>query len=553
MIGSPATATRAETMMSFLRLGFGLAADWVRPNLTSYLSSRQPLLWLLALGLGVTVGVAAIAFRESIGWFQLWWLGDTSEHVASAARNVEWYWIMAGPVLGGLAVGGLLQFLPQRRAGGVADVIEARALSGRTLSARNGAIAAGITALSLGSGASAGREGPVVHLGASIAASASRRFALPGWASRTLLGCGVAAAISASFNAPIAGVLFAHEVVLGHYAMRAFVPVVISSVAGGILSRLWFGDFAAFSIPQYQITSLWEFPAFALLGAACALVAIAFQASLMAADYAARHVEMPNWLRPAAGGVLVGAIALAFPEVLGVGYEATDRALTTQISLSAMLTLLLAKTAATAITLASRFGGGVFSPSLYLGAMTGGAFGIVAASVFPDMASSQGLYAILGMGAVAAAVLGAPVSTAVMVFELTGGYALSIALLLTISIATGIVNALHGHSFFHWQLRMRGVFLQQGPQWEAGRSCRVRDFMTPAAPEDAQPDLDLPRLSPDETLEHALRRFDQGGHARLPVADPADPSAVLGWASQVHALRHFNKALIEATEEEHKA
>ncbi|MFZ1813919.1 MAG: chloride channel protein [Rhizobiaceae bacterium] len=529
--------------------------QWVEPNLRNWFATRQPQVWLLALAAGLAVSMAAILFRELIGLFQLPWLGTASERVATFAATLPWYMIMAGPVVGGLAVGLCLQFiLPSRRTSGVADVIEARASYGRSIGFRDAIASAFVTSLSLGSGASAGREGPVVHLGAAIASAAGRHFRLPDWGRRSLLACGVAAAVSASFNAPIAGVLFAHEVILGHYAVRSFVPIVISSVSGTILSRLWFGDVAAFSVPAYQITSFWEFPAFALLGLVCALVSVLFQFSLMSADYVARGIQMPLFLRPVAGGLAVGILALAFPQILGVGYEATDLALRNQLSLWLMLALLVVKTAATAITLASRFGGGIFSPSLYLGAMAGGAFGVIAAQIFPDMASSQGLYAILGMGAVAAAVLGAPISTTVMVFELTGGYTLSIALLLTVSISNGINNALHGHSFFDWQLRMRGLFLQDGPHRHVMRVRKVRDFLIPLGEDEpdtlSESHAALPRLSPDDTLETALRVFDQGGHDRLPVTQGED-ARLLGWASQVHALRFFNAALIEASEEEH--
>ena len=337
--------------------------------------------------------------------------------------------------------------------------------------------------------------------------------------------------------------------------MRAFVPIVISSVAGTILSRLWFGDVAAFAIPAYQITSFWEFPAFALLGIVCALVAVLFQFALMGTDYVARNIEMPLFLRPVAGGVALGFLALAFPQVLGVGYEATDQALRSQMPLWLLLSLLVFKTAATAITLASRFGGGIFSPSLYLGAMAGGAFGIIAASFFPDLASSEGLYAILGMGAVAAAVLGAPISTTVIVFELTGGYALSIGLLLTVSIANGLTQAIHGHSYFQWQLEMRGLFVHDGPQRYLLRQRRVADFMTPLADDDTNTVFDPKKgeafLKSSWTLEYALRTFDTGGHARLPVVDERDETRIIAWALQTHALRYFNRALIEATEEEH--
>ncbi|MCB1385075.1 MAG: chloride channel protein [Nitratireductor sp.] len=533
-----------------------IVRDWIEPNLRQHWESRQPMVWLLSLAAGLVVALAAIVFREMIGAVQFLWAGTMSERLADRLAGLPWYYVFIGPVIGGLAVGFCIdRLLTGRRTFAVADVIEVRTTGKNRIEFRQAIASALITALSLGAGGSAGREGPVVHLGAAFSNGIARHFALPNWGKRTLLGCGVAAAVSASFNAPIAGVLFAHEVILGHYAMRAFVPIVISSVTATIFSRLWFGDVAAFAIPAYQITSFWEFPAFALLGVTCGLVAVLFQFALIGCDYFSRDLRIPLILRPALGGVLIGIIALGFPQVLGVGYEATDQALKSQLPLALMLCLLVAKTIATAITLASRFGGGVFSPSLYLGAMAGGAFGLIAAGFFPDMASSQGLYAILGMGGVAAAVLGAPVSTTVMVFELTGGYALSIGLLLTVSISNGIAQALHGHSFFHWQLEMRGIFVNEGPQQTLLRQRRVRDFMSPLGEDDGDPVMDPDRgdafLKPSWTLEHALRTFDQGGHARLPVVDEKDENRIIGWAYLTHGLRYFNSALVEATAEEH--
>ena len=529
---------------------------WIEPNVSAFLEARLPLVWLLSLLLGLAVAIAAIAFRELIGFFQLFWLGTRSERVFTAALALPWYWIMAGPVVGGLLVGILLTRLEARRTGAVADVIEARALSGRKLRFREGLLSAFVTALSLGSGASAGREGPVVHLGAVLATAIAWRAHLPEWCRRTLLGAGVASAISASFNAPIAGVLFAHEVILGHYAMRSFVPIVIASAAGAVASRLWFGSAAAFLVPTHQITSFWEFPAFALLGVTAAVVAILFQFSLFVSDYAARGIRIPLWTRPVVGGLIVGGIAVVFPHVLGVGYEITDMALWNRLPLMTMLALIVVKTAATSITLAMRFGGGIFSPALFLGALTGGAFGIIAASAFPTMASSEGLYAILGMGAVAGAVLGAPISTTVIVFELTGGYELSIALLLTVAVAHGITQTIHGHSWFQWQLEMRGLFLVEGPHRALGQTIRVMDFMEPLDEEDEpviyDPETGTPSLRPTDTLEASLRAFDKGGHDRLPVVDLKDSSKVIAFASHVRALRFFNRALVDMSEEEHR-
>ncbi len=536
---------------------FAIAWSEIEPNLRFFLTNRQPLVWVLALAIGLGVALAAIIFRIGIGLVQLPWLATQAENVATAAAAAPWPVVLLAPAVGGLIVGLLLtRFMTGRRPLGVADVIEARALGGRRLGLRDGLWSAVITIISLGSGASAGREGPVVHLGATLSEKLCQVLKLAGTPERTLIACGVASAISASFNAPIAGVLFAHEVILGHYAMSAFVPIVMASVVGGIVSRLWFGEVAAFVIPDYAITSYWEIPAFALLGVTCAAVAVIFQFALTGTDYLARNVAMPLWARPAIGGLAVGAIAVFVPDVLGVGYETTDKALKAALPIGMMLTLIVAKTAATAITLASRFGGGIVSPALYLGAMAGGAYGLMAANVFPELASSEGLYAILGMGAVAAAVLGAPISTTVMVFELTGGYALTIALLFTVSIAAGLTFAFHGRSYFHWQLETRGLFVSEGPHRYLFRTVHVRDFLQPLAA-DAEvmafdPGAGEPYLRPTDSLESALRTFDSSGQASVPVVDPDDATRIIGHASQVRALRFFNKALIDISVEEHR-
>ncbi len=534
-----------------------LIYQWVQPNISMFFSTRQPQLWLFSLIVGLCVSVAAILFREAIGLVQLVWLFDSSENVASAARKMPWYVILLVPAFGGLIIGIALNYLESRRTGGAADVIEARARGGRNLRFWPGVASAVVTAASLGFGASAGREGPIIHLGATISTSIGHKLRIPSWGQRTLLACGVAGAISASFNAPIAGALFAHEVILGHYSKRTFVPIVISAVAGTILSRQWFGESAAFIIPHLQIASYWEFPAFALLGVVCALVGVMFQFSLIGSDYVARHIEMPLWLRPAIGGLLIGAIAIYLPEILGVGYEATDQALHNKLPLLMLFSLLIAKAVATSITLASRFGGGVIAPSLYLGAMAGGAFGLIAASVFPEIASSQSVYSLVGMGAVTAAVIGAPISTTVMMFELTGGFDLSVALLLTVSISVGLSQAVNGRSFFQWQLEVRGLVVQDGPHQYLVKNTQVSDFMTlldeneePPAPFD--PEAAIPALYPGDTLEHALRTFDQAGHARLPVLANRNSTKIVAWAVQVVALRYFNKALIDVSEEEHK-
>lgn len=531
--------------------------DRIEPNFREFLSGRDALLWVIAVGVGLIAAVAAILFRLGIGAVQYLWVGTTSETFIEAARNLPWWVLILTPMVGGLVVGLMLHYwAPARRPEAVADVIEARALRGSRISPRQGIASALISMISLGCGASAGREGPVVHLGASLASVIGYQFSLNAAARRIILSCGVAAAVSASFNSPIAGVLFAHEVVLGHYARTAFVPIALSSVGATTISRLWFGDFPAFFVPSYHIQSLWEFPAFAFLGVTCAAVVICFQFSVSTSDWIARNIKVPLWTRPVAGGAMIGAIALYFPEILGVGYEATDLALKHQYGLSMLFSLLIIKAIATAITLASRFGGGVFSPSLYIGAMTGSAFGLIAAMVFPDLVSNNGLYTILGMGAVAASVLGAPISTTMIVFELTGGLTMSIALLITISISYAITQLVYGGSFFNWQLGTRGLVLHGGPHKQIVKMIRVEDFMRDLAkdhePQQHDPTSDKPCLTMSDTLETALRAFDAGGHDRIAVIDDWGDNNIIGWAHHLDALAAYNSDLIAASNEEHR-
>ena len=495
--------------------------------------------------------------------------------------------------------------MPGGKAEGVAQVMEAGSLRGGRLTLRRGLAAAAVSVASLGAGASAGREGPVVHLGATVASFVAQRFKFGPSLALTLLGCGVASAVAASFNAPIAGVFFALEVVIGHYALHAFTPIVIASVAGTIVSRIHLGDFPAFVHPDYSIISFFELPAFLLLGIVCAAVAIIFMWSIIVATDTVERTKLPIWLRPTVSGLCVGAIAILFPQVLGVGYEATDDALKGLIPFGFLILLLIAKVIATAITLGSGFGGGVFSPSLYVGAMTGGAFGFVAAAAFPDLASSPGLYAMVGMGAVAAPVLGAPISTVLMMFELIGDFSITVAAMIAIAVASIVTHQFFGRSFFASQLLRQGVSLKGGRARQVLLNVRARhimgdDFRTIVEGSSISDIRQLLRTAPhdhffvtdaegryvgkisfadirdvafdtdvdtlinardaarkvtiiegDDNLERALFLMDAAGENHLPVVDNAQDLGVIGILHHNRALREYNKALLSAHAEEH--
>ncbi len=571
------------------------------------LRNDQALMAVVAVVVGIIVAYAAIGFRLGISSVQWLSYGEFAERLVRRVGEIPVWQVLLVPTAGGLAVGLFLQFvMPGGRPMGVANVIEAMALRNGRMRLREGIAAAFVSIVSLGVGASAGREGPMVHLGASIAGGITSRLGLSPHLARTLLGCGVAASVAASFNAPIAGVFFALEVIIGHYALSAFAPVVIASVAGTVIGRAHLGEQPAFLLPQFGVNSLWEFPAFLVLGAVCAAIAIIFMWSVFHAERVVDSLKVPNWLKPAAGGLAVGAIAVEFPQVLGVGYEATDNALNELVPLWLLLLLIPLKTAATAITLGCRFGGGVFSPSLCLGAMTGGAFGIIAAGVFPHLAASHGAYAIVGMSALAAATLGAPISTILIVFELTGDYQITVAVMVATSVATVIVQGVLGRSFFHWQLENRGLNLRGGRARHLLQSLTVRDVLatdfetisertsiaeikfmftrlthgTFVVVDDGEQligtisfaDLkhigfdttldslinardvahsQAPAPLPDDTLEDVLAVMDVSGEEHLAVIEANDDRRVLGVVHHRDVLQAYNKALLQAQAEEH--
>lgn len=535
-----------------------LILKYIAPNASHFWSTKQPLVWIFSLIIGAAVAYIAILFREYIGYIQFAWIGEKSEIFFDKLVEVPLYLRILVPTLGGLCVGLIVfYFAPEKHPEGVADVIGARAKGTAFISLRRGfanIIAAGLT---LGIGGSAGREGPIVHFGASLASAIAKLINIPPSSRRSLFGAGVAAAVTASFNAPIAGVLFALEVILGHFAVAAFVPIVIASVVATLIVRFHLGDFPGFIIPEYTISSYWEFPAFALLGVVSAITAIGFQTSVRFTDKISKMIKIHDIIRPAIGGFIIAIISLYVPEILGIGYEATNKALQGNYTLLALFVLLFAKTFAVAITLASRLVGGVFSPALYIGAMSGGIFGYLATMAFPELASHTGVYAIIGMGAVAAAILGAPISTVLIVFELTADYHITLALLFSVSIATGISQAVQGQSIFHWQLANKGIFLDRGSHRQIARNVTIWDVIDKCDPLPFDPEEyeDAPTLTVNNTLEDAIKKFgaftDCEEIAVIETDEDTAEKTVIGYVSHIRALQIYNYALIATNMEEH--
>jgi CIC family chloride channel protein len=524
--------------------------------------------WFIALLVGVASGFAALFFRKGIEGLQAFLYGtDDVQTLHSFAQSLPWYWILVMPAVGGLLVGLILhKFTPDARVRSVADVIEGAAMKEGRVETRAGVASALASFITLSSGGSSGREGPVVHLAGVIATKVSRYIHADGITGRDLLGCAVAAAVSASFNAPIAGALFALEVVLRHFAVHAFAPIVIAAVAGTIINRIEFGGVTEFVLPAPEALQFYaELPAFVLLGLVSGIIAVTLMRSIFLADDLGTSLQekigFPRWLRPAIAGLALGAIAIFFPHIIGVGYETTSMALTGKLGLHEVIVFVALKIFAVAITMAGRMGGGVFSPSLMVGALTGLAFGLIATGVFPEVSGTVTLYALAGMGAVAAAVLGAPISTTLIVFELTGDWQTGLAVMVSVSISTALASRIVDRSFFLTQIERRGIHLAAGPQAYLLAMFRVATVMRPvdeprAADEDACWEMigDGIYIDGNATLEAAIPMFDRASVPFIPVVTLSgedSPPELKGALFHVDALKAFNRALAETAAEEH--
>lgn len=419
--------------------------------------------FLLALLTGLLVGVTTVALIECILFLQDFLFARTEnvDRISWLANKSDWTIVLA-PVLGGLVVGLILRQMPDNRFHGIADVMEASAMRAGKMDVRSGGIVGIATLASLGSGAPLGREGPAVHIGASITAWLAEQLGLDRTQSISLLGCAAAAAVTASFNTPIAGVIFALEVIVGYYALRVFAPVVVAAMGAVIVRHSVYGNVPEFRLPDFIIGSLWELLPFALLGVLAACVVQACIFIVISTQHGWAKTPVPVWLRPTFAGAVIGLAALFYPLILGVGYEGTALALNEQLDMSLLIGLLVAKTLCAAIALGSGFAGGVFSPSLFIGAMLGGAFWWVMHSIGLELHSGPGVYSVVGMAAVASAMLGAPISTLLIVFELTIDYDLVVAVMLAAAVASTCMQLMPHSSFFRWQLNKRGINLNTG-------------------------------------------------------------------------------------------
>ncbi|MEZ4657539.1 MAG: chloride channel protein [Caldilineaceae bacterium] len=560
-----------------------------------------------ALFVGLGTGLGAVAF--------IWMLARINDVVSVAKANLgEIPGLLLMMAIAGLIVGAMIERWAREAKGhGVPEVMEAVAMRGGRIRPRVALVKVLASSITIGSGGSAGREGPIVQVGSTLGSTVGQMLRFSDERVQMLVACGAAAGIAATFNAPIAGTIFAMEVILANFTVRYFGAVVISSVTAGIVSRVLLSDQPAFTVPSYPLHHLAELPIYVVLGILAAFVAILFIRLLYYAEHVFDGWKMPLAIKAAVGMILTALVALLLPgrDVLGPGLHAIGEAIANNfdVSLGMLFALLVLKMLATTFTLGSGNSGGVFAPSLFMGAILGGIVGTVAHGLWPDIALNPGAYAIVGMAAVFAGAARAPITAVIIVFEMSGDYKLILPLMLATVLSTLLAELLFKESIYTLKLKLKGITLERGRDVDLMQSVTVsevmqRDVSTVSTgatlvelsdrfaqthshgfivvDDEAKiwgivtvTDLDqavaegLPRRTtadqigtpraqllvahPDEPIGNALARMGVRGIGRLPVVRREDPEHVIGMIRRQDIIRAYDMARSRRAELEHRA
>lgn len=444
--------------------------------------SQTTYIFILGIIVGIAGGLISIGFRWLIKFFEKFTLNGTGNTLELLA-NLPIYWKILLPVAGGLIVGPLVYFLAREAKGhGVPEVMQAIALKNGVIRPRVVAVKSIASAITISTGGSVGQEGPIIQVGSGLGSTIGQLLKVSPDRLKILVGCGAAAGIAATFNAPIAGAFFALEVILGNFAIASFSPIVISSVLATVVSRAFLGNAPIFVVPHYSLISSWEIPLYMGLGLVCGFVALAFTNTVHASEQFFDRLKIPEYLKTPFGAFFLGIIFLAFPHVFGGGYETIELALNGKLVWYMLLILVFVKLLATGITLGSGGSGGIFAPALFLGAVTGGAFGYLVNFIFPAIAARSGAYAMVGMGAVVAGATHAPITSILILFEMTNDYKIILPVMIACTIATILARKLKADSIYTLKLTSRGISLNQGREEIIMKSFTVGDLMKPDVP-----------------------------------------------------------------------
>lgn len=456
---------------------------WVRERFNTALSARSShehtVFMIVASVLGIACGLMAVVLEKLIEFFKAVFFQIPAGFFTESPSVYAWFVIPLIPAVGGLAVGYLTWWFKMTgETASAAEVMKWTAVDGGVARPRIVWFRTLVTAIFLGSGGSGGREGPIAQICGALGSTMGQALNASSDRLRLLVGCGAAAGIAASFNAPIAGVIFTVELVLGDFNVISFLPIVISSVMATTVKRLLLGDIPVFQAPAYALVSPWEIFLYALLGVFCGLAArLFFNALFVADEFFKKKVNVHQALKPAIGGFIVGLIGIVTPQVFGGGYETVTKALTGDMTLYLALALIFIKIVATAVSLGSGGSGGIFAPSLFIGCMTGSVFGHIVHTAAPALTATPGAYAMVGIGAVMAAFAQAPLTMILMGYELTGNYQIILPIMTSCIMSTFVITRFTGESFYTEKLKRRGIKLWRGRDLSVMDRIRVGDVM----------------------------------------------------------------------------
>lgn len=438
-----------------------------------------------AIVVGAGAGLAAVVFRWLVQTATLIFTGTTDYSATTGHPANPWVpwlggaFVILAPAVGGLIYGPLVhRFAREARGHGVPEVMYAVARRGGHIPGRVAVVKALASAITIGSGGSVGREGPIVQIGSALGSTLGRITRMSETQLRTLVACGAAGGIAATFNAPIAGVFFALELILRDFATRSFAAVMLSSITASVVGRAILGDHPFLALPAFTVSQPGEYLLFAGLGLLAGAVGVLFSKILYliedVCDWAWRG---PEWLRPAVGGLLLGLLLFAMPQLYGVGYPVLEASVAGKYTIGFLLLLVVAKMVATSLTIGIGGSGGVFAPSLVIGAAFGAAAGEAIGLLIPGLAGQAGTFALVGMAAVFAGATRAPITAGIILFELTGEYTIILPLLLAVIVATGISRLLGRDTIYTRKLSRRGVDLS-APALPALRGVSVASVMS---------------------------------------------------------------------------
>ncbi len=555
------------------------------------------ILLIVSVVVGILTGFGAVAFIRLLGWIQ------AMAELLRAQYGVGGMFLAL--VVGGALGAPLVVYLAREARGhGVPEVMMAVAVSGGRIRPRVVVVKALASAFTIGSGGSAGREGPIVQIGAALGSTIGQILAFSEERIKILVAAGAAGGIAATFNAPIAGVIFALEVILGEFEMAYFGIVVLAAVAASIVSRAYLGAAPAFHVPAYGLGSVWELGLYLGVSVAAALLGVFFIKILYAMEDLFERWRAPEVIKPVVGMVLTGVVALAYPQVLGPGLHFIGEAIAENMALPLILLapLAIAKLVATSFTLGAGNSGGVFAPSLFAGAAMGGSLGLLFQQAFPTLAINPGAYALVGMAATFAAAARAPITAILIVFEMSNDYRLILPLMMATVLSALIAHYLHRESIYTLKLVRRGIVFRHGRDIDVMESIRVEEAMQRnprTVPEDmpvrelgkafaeahvhgfpvvndrgelvgivaladyeaalGRDDFanlkvrdimtrDMVVAYPDETLWEALRKLGVRDISRLPVVSRQNPKHLLGIIRRRDIIRAYNIAVARRAE-----